>query len=110
MPPEGEVETPGRTDPDAPTSEKAAWAVAACATLGMSVSYIDRQTLAAIAPSVTKALAIDNTQYGWLLSAFSMAYLAFAPIAGVVVDRLGARRAFAAAVVVWSVVAAAHGL
>lgn len=84
------------------------WALAAAATLGMSVSYIDRQTLAAIAPAVKKALAIDHTHYGWLLSAFSVAYLVGAPAAGAVVDRLGARRAFALAVVVWSIVAAAH--
>lgn len=90
--------------------ETTAWAVAVVATLGMSVSYVDRQTLAAIAPSVTKALAIDNTQYGWLLSAFSLAYLAFAPIAGVIVDRLGARRGFALAVVAWSLVAGAHAV
>lgn len=84
------------------------WALAATATLGMSVSYIDRQTLAAIAPAVKKALDIDHTRYGWLLSAFSVAYLVGAPTAGIVVDRLGARRAFALAVVVWSIVAAAH--
>lgn len=85
-----------------------AWALAIVATLGMSVSYVDRQTLAAIAPSVTKGLGIDNAHYGWLLSAFSMAYLVGAPLAGAVVDRFGARRGFAAAVLVWSVVAGLH--
>jgi ACS family hexuronate transporter-like MFS transporter len=89
-------------------SAGARWALAVTATLGMSVSYIDRQTLAAIAPAVKKALDIDHTHYGWLLSAFSVAYLVGAPAAGIVVDRLGARRAFALAVVVWSMVAAAH--
>ena len=86
------------------------WGVAIAATLGMSVSYIDRQTLAAIAPSVRTALSIDHAQYGWLLSAFSMAYFFGAPAAGAVVDRLGARRGFAVAVVVWSIVAGAHAL
>lgn len=86
------------------------WGVAIAATLGMSVSYIDRQTLAAIAPAVRSGLQIDHAQYGWLLSAFSMAYLVGAPAAGAVVDRLGARRGFAVAVVVWSVVAGAHAL
>lgn len=95
---------------DRSRGEATAWTVAIAATLGMSVSYIDRQTLAAIAPAVRSALAIDHRQYGWLVSAFSMAYLAFAPLAGVVVDRLGARRGFAAAVVVWSVIAGAHAL
>ncbi|MBX3230957.1 MAG: MFS transporter [Labilithrix sp.] len=85
-----------------------AWALAIAATLGMSVSYIDRQTLAAIAPSVTKALGIDNAHYGLLLSAFSLAYLVGAPAAGIVVDRIGARRGFAAAVLVWSIIAGLH--
>jgi MFS transporter, ACS family, hexuronate transporter len=87
---------------------KAGWGVAVAATLGMSVSYIDRQTLAAIAPAVRSALVIDHTQFGWLVSGFSMAYLVGAPAAGVVVDKLGARRGFAVAVVVWSLVAGAH--
>lgn len=90
--------------------EAAAWMVAVAATLGMSVSYIDRQTLAAIAPAVRASLHLDHRQYGWLVSAFSMAYLVGAPAAGIMVDRLGARRGFAAAVVVWSVIAGAHAL
>jgi MFS transporter, ACS family, hexuronate transporter len=93
--------------PNAPRGAKV-WSLAVVATLGMSVSYVDRQTLAAIAPSVTSALRIDNTHFGWLLSAFSMAYLVAAPAAGVAVDRFGARRGFAAALVVWSIIAAAH--
>jgi ACS family hexuronate transporter-like MFS transporter len=74
----------------------------------MSVSYIDRQTLAAIAPAVKAALKIDHTHFGWLLSAFSVAYLVGAPAAGVAVDRLGARRAFAIALVLWSIIAGLH--
>jgi len=91
-----------------PPARRAGWGVAVAATLGMSVSYIDRQTLAAIAPSVRSALAINHTQFGWLVSGFSMAYLVGAPTAGAVVDKLGARRGFALAVVVWSFVAGAH--
>ena len=59
----------------------------------MSVSYIDRQTLAAIAPSVQKALSIPDRAYGDLVSAFSIAYLVGAPAAGYLIDRIGARRA-----------------
>ena len=89
---------------------RSGWGVAIAATLGMSVSYIDRQTLAAIAPAVRTALAINHAEFGWLVSAFSMAYFVGAPTAGVVVDRLGARRGFAVAVVIWSIVAGAHAL
>lgn len=88
----------------------AGWLVAVAATLGMSVSYVDRQTLAAIGSSVRDGLGVDHTHFGWLVSAFSMAYLVFAPLAGTMVDRLGARRGFALAMVAWTLVATSHAL
>ncbi|MDB4945613.1 MAG: D-galactonate transporter [Labilithrix sp.] len=98
------------SDPPSSSAGSLGWPVAIIATLGMSVSYIDRATLGAIAPMVRSALDIPHVQYGWLVSGFSMAYLVGAPIAGAVVDRLGARRGFALAVVVWSVIAGLHAL
>lgn len=91
-------------------SRLAAWALALTATLTMSVSYIDRQTLAAIAPSVQAALHIPDRSYGDLVSAFSIAYLVGAPAAGWLIDRVGARRGLLGAVLFWSAVAAAHAL
>jgi ACS family hexuronate transporter-like MFS transporter len=93
----------------APTSGQA-WAVALCATLVMTVSYVDRQTMAAIAPTLTRALRIDEARYGLLTSAFSISYLLGAPIAGALIDRVGARRGLPLAVVAWSCVAALHAL
>jgi ACS family hexuronate transporter-like MFS transporter len=87
-----------------------AWFLVVVATLTMSVSYVDRQTFAVVAPSVTAAFGIDQTHYGWLVSAFSIAYLVFAPLSGIAVDRYGARWGLALAIVVWSVIAGAHAL
>jgi len=92
--------------PSIPASK--AWTIAVAATLVMSVSYIDRQTLAAIAPTVRAALHISHTQFGWVLGAFSLAYLVGAPLAGALLDRTGARRGLVAAVLAWSAVAALH--
>lgn len=86
------------------------WALALTSTLTMAVSYFDRQTLAVLAPTVTKALDISNASYGWLASAFSIAYLAGAPVAGRLIDLVGARRGLLGAVLVWSVVAGLHAL
>ena len=91
-------------------SRPAAWTIAVAATLAMSVSYIDRQVLAALGTSVRTALVIDHEQFGWLASAFSMAYLVGTPIAGSVIDRVGARMGLVGAMLVWSVVAASHAL
>ena len=90
--------------------KRSAWPLAIVAALTMSVSYVDRQTLAAVSPAVTAAFGIDETHYGWLIGSFSIAYLLFTPISGVAVDRLGARWGMAAALVVWSVVAGLHAL
>ena len=80
------------------------------ATLVMSVSYIDRQTLAVLGPTVVTALHLTLEQYGWVISAFSLAYLVGAPLAGVLLDRVGARRGLVVAVLAWSGVAASHAL
>jgi ACS family hexuronate transporter-like MFS transporter len=76
----------------------------------MAVSYVDRQTLAVIAPTVTQALGISDAAYGWLGSGFAIAYLLVGPAAGALVDRVGARRGLKGAMVMWTAVAAAHAL
>lgn len=85
-----------------------AWAVTLVATSTMAISYLDRSVLAVLAPSVQADLGIDDASYGWLQSAFSIAYLASAPIAGLLLQRFGLRRGMLAAVLSWSVVAAIH--
>ena len=76
----------------------------------MTVSYIDRATFGVLAPSVTEALKISETEYGWLQSAFAVAYLIATPLAGWWIDRAGARRGLVASVLVWSVVAGLHAV
>lgn len=98
-----------QTTPSAPAlTPVRAWTIAVVATLAMSVSYLDRQALAVLAVTVRQELGIDHAHFGLLLGAFSMAYLIGAPLAGTLVDRVGARGGMAGAVLAWSVVAAAH--
>jgi len=85
-----------------------AWALAIVATLTMAISYVDRQVLSVLAPTVTRDLHISETSYGLLASAFSMAYLVGAPAAGRIIDSIGARRGLLGAVLVWSAIAATH--
>src|SRR5215470_5132635 len=98
------------TRAEAGSERRLGWALALTSTLTMAVSYFDRQTLAVLAPTVTKALDISNASYGWLASAFSIAYLAGAPVAGRLIDFVGARRGLLGAVLTWSVIAGLHAL
>ncbi len=91
-------------------SRRKIFAVVAVSTLAMTVSYVDRQAMAALGPTVKRALSLDHAQWGALTSAFSIAYLLGAPLAGMLADRVGARRALVVAVLVWSCVAGLHAL
>lgn len=91
-------------------SRRLAWGVALAATLTMTVSYIDRQMLAALGQTVRVELDFTKTEFGWLGSAFSIAYLVATPLAGWWIDRIGARRGLLISVLVWSGVAALHAL
>lgn len=71
----------------------------------MALSYFDRQTLSVLAPTITKKLGIDDRAYGWLAAGFTIAYFLATPLAGRLVDRVGARRALYASVAVWSLAA-----
>jgi len=86
------------------------WALVLAATFTMTISYIDRQALAVLAPTITRELGSSETQYGLLASAFSLAYLVGAPLAGRWIDRVGARRGLLAAVLLWTVASALHAL
>jgi ACS family hexuronate transporter-like MFS transporter len=86
------------------------WWITLAATAAMTLSYLDRQALSALAPTITADLHLSNTEYGWLGSAFSVAYLLAGPLAARWCDRLGARRALLYGVVAWSACAALHSL
>ena len=87
-----------------------AWLVALVATFTMTVSYVDRAALSVLAVEVTKDLGMSNQEYGWVVAAFSLAYLFGTPIAGWWIDLAGARRGLIASVLAWSAVAALHAL
>lgn len=93
-----------------PTSRRLGWALTLVATFTMSISYADRQSFAILAPTITRELDIKDDVLGWLLSAFSFAYLVGAPLGGRFIDAMGARRGLLAAVLTWSAVAALHAV
>jgi MFS transporter, ACS family, hexuronate transporter len=95
---------------EAVVSRRTAWLVAIVATLTMTVSYADRLTLSVLGPAVSDALGLSNEAFGWLGSAFAVAYLFGTPIAGWWIDRAGPRRGLLVSVIAWSAVAALHAI
>lgn len=86
------------------------WFVLGVFVLSTAINYLDRQTLATLAPLVRAEYHLSNAEYGLILTAFSLTYMTAAPFAGMLIDRLGLNRAISAAVAVWSVAGIATGL
>src|SRR3954447_20499214 len=74
------------------------------------ISYIDRNTLALLAPTILKDTGLTGEQYGFIISAFSVAYMVGNPVWGLILDRVGLRRGMLAAVSIWTVASASHAL
>lgn len=74
------------------------------------LNYLDRSVLGALAPTLEATFHFDNKQFGWILTAFSVAYALTAPVAGVFIDRVGLNLGAMIAVTAFSCVGAATGL
>ncbi len=86
------------------------WVAMGVFTVSAALNYLDRQLLPALAPEVREEFGLTNADYGLLLSAFSLAYAASAPPAGLFIDRVGLSRGITAAVGLWSLAAIGTGL
>jgi len=72
------------------------------------ISYVDRNTLALLAPTILHETGLSAEQYGFIISAFSITYMFGNPVWGYILDRIGIRRGMGAAVSIWTVASAAH--
>jgi ACS family hexuronate transporter-like MFS transporter len=86
------------------------WLAMAVFWLSFSLNFLDRQLLAALAPTLKSEFALTNTQYGQLVSSFYLVSAIAAPLAGWFIDRVGLRIGAAVAVTIWSLAGAATAL
>jgi MFS transporter, ACS family, aldohexuronate transporter len=84
------------------------WTVCALLFVATTINYIDRQVLGILAPTLQRELGWSEADYGDVVSWFSLVYAFGFLAAGRLLDRIGVRRGFAVAVVVWSLAAIGH--
>jgi MFS transporter, ACS family, hexuronate transporter len=96
-----------RTEDDV-TLPRLRWLILALLFLSTVINYIDRQALSVLLPTLRGELGISSAQYGTITTIFLAAYTIGQLLAGVVVDRVGTRRGFALAILLWSAAAMAH--
>ena len=94
--------------PDAEGRTRYRWTIVALLFIATTINYVDRQVLGILAPTLSRALHWSETDYGDIVSWFSLAYALGFLVAGRLIDRVGVKRGLGAAVVVWSLASMAH--
>ena len=103
------------------------WTVCAMLFVATSINYMDRQVLGILKPvlaqssihlaplfpgwpTVEQSISMSEQQFGYIVSAFSFAYMFGVIFAGRLVDRLGCRRGYPIVTGLWSLAAMGHAL
>src|SRR6185369_12004670 len=86
------------------------WTVVALIFLGILISYVDRGNLGIAASAIMRDFQFPPASMGMLLSAFFWTYALFQIPAGYIVDRIGIKRVYAGAFLLWSLASASIAL
>jgi ACS family hexuronate transporter-like MFS transporter len=86
------------------------WSIVALLFFATTINYIDRQVIGLLKPYIAADLHWDEAAYGYVVSAFQLAYALGLLLSGRLLDRFGSRIAYASAVALWSVAGVAHAL
>src|SRR5688500_13028738 len=72
------------------------------------INYIDRMTLAVLAPTIMEDFGMNNVAYSRVVTAFLIAYTLSQALSGRVLDRIGTRAGFMLFVGIWTVASMLH--
>jgi MFS transporter, ACS family, hexuronate transporter len=86
------------------------WTICALLFFATTISYVDRQVIGILGPSLQKDLGWDEQTFANVVSWLTIGYALGFLVAGRIMDRVGTRKGFAGAIVLWSVSAMAHAL
>jgi ACS family hexuronate transporter-like MFS transporter len=86
------------------------WYICGLLFLACTINYIDRQTVAVLKPHLQDQLHWSESDYGWIVFSFQLAYAIMMMVSGKLIDRLGTRLGYALTMTWWSLAAMAHAL
>ena len=84
------------------------WTICALLFFATTVNYLDRQVLSLLATDLSKEFGWSNTDYANITATFQFVYAISMLFAGRVIDKLGTKRAFLLAILIWSLGAIMH--
>lgn len=86
------------------------WWICAILFFASSLSFLDRQVLSILSPTISEEFHMSNSDYAWVVNGFLCSYTVMFFLGGRMIDYLGTRVGLALTVGFWSLASALHGL
>ncbi|WP_267397479.1 MFS transporter [Sphingomonas sp. GC_Shp_1] len=86
------------------------WVICALLFFATTINYIDRQVIGILKPTLQGELGWSEIDYGMIVFWFQAAYAIGLLACGPLIDRVGSKMGYAAAITLWSLAALAHAL
>ena len=88
------------------------WTICALLFFATTVNYLDRQVLSLLQPYLSDPAKFNwsNTDYANITAVFQFVYAFSMLFAGRIIDKLGTKKGYAWAIVIWSLAAIVHAL
>lgn len=84
------------------------WRIVVLLFFASTINYIDRQVLGILAPQLSLEFGWSESDYGFIIMAFQMAYALGLISMGTLLDKIGTRIGFIIAMSLWSLAGMAH--
>jgi MFS transporter, ACS family, hexuronate transporter len=92
------------------TIGKYRWTICGLLFFATTVNYLDRQVLSLLQPHLEELFGWSNSNYADITAVFQFTYAIAMLFAGRIIDKLGTKRGYALAIIVWSLGAIVHAL
>jgi ACS family hexuronate transporter-like MFS transporter len=90
------------------TIGKYRWTICALLFFATTVNYLDRQVLSLLHPQLEELYNWSNSDYANITGIFQLVYAISMLFAGRMVDKLGTKKGYAWAIIIWSIGAVVH--
>src|SRR5688572_487741 len=84
------------------------WTICALLFFATTVNYLDRQVLSLLQPYLAEKFSWSNSDYANIASVFQFGYAISLLFAGRIIDRMGTKKGYAWAIIIWSLAAIIH--